>query len=305
MRRAIDELSGRERHGSGTRRDRLADCRVGFGAGGCRARPELFRGSGLAWRRCWSFWIRMRDGTLSAEEIAEREDSVAARRHGCERRGGGERNPPAQRAASRACPCEMGHSLVVPLDANTDWDSLAATLASVYARQRAHRADSTTPIKERIRAATRRSRQTIAELLMSRPMFRCAWISEASRRDKRRVRRCREPGAARRKRSRDGNGRCHQPGSRRRLSGDFGRPVRPANRARRRSESQIGVGAVIDGNPLLRLVDQDQDQRLTLRERQELSGLLTSLDRDARRQAGRGRNADADSPGGDLGTARA
>ncbi len=47
------------------------------------------------------------------------------------------------------------------------------------------------------------------------------------------------------------------------------------------SASQIAIGAVIDGNPLLRLVDHDQDGRLTLRERQDLRALLTELDLDA------------------------
>jgi hypothetical protein len=46
------------------------------------------------------------------------------------------------------------------------------------------------------------------------------------------------------------------------------------------SGSQLAIGAVIDGNPLVRLLDGDQDGRLTLRERQQLSGLLTALDRD-------------------------
>jgi hypothetical protein len=46
------------------------------------------------------------------------------------------------------------------------------------------------------------------------------------------------------------------------------------------SGSQLAIGAVIDGNPLLRLLDSDQDGRLTLRERQQLSGLLSAIDRD-------------------------
>jgi len=39
--------------------------------------------------------------------------------------------------------------------------------------------------------------------------------------------------------------------------------------------------AVFDGNPLLRLLDHDNDGRLTRRERQEISGLFASLDRDS------------------------
>jgi Ca2+-binding EF-hand superfamily protein len=44
--------------------------------------------------------------------------------------------------------------------------------------------------------------------------------------------------------------------------------------------TQAAIGAAIDGNPLLRLLDRDNDQRLTMRERQELSGMLAALDRD-------------------------
>jgi hypothetical protein len=44
--------------------------------------------------------------------------------------------------------------------------------------------------------------------------------------------------------------------------------------------TQIAIGAAFDGNPLLRLLDHDNDGRLTRRERQEISGLFASLDRD-------------------------
>ena len=43
--------------------------------------------------------------------------------------------------------------------------------------------------------------------------------------------------------------------------------------------NQIAIGAAFDGNPLLRLLDHDNDGRLTRRERQEISGLLASFDR--------------------------
>jgi hypothetical protein len=43
--------------------------------------------------------------------------------------------------------------------------------------------------------------------------------------------------------------------------------------------AQIAIGAVFDGNTLLRLLDHDNDGRLTRRERQEISGLFASLDR--------------------------
>ena len=45
--------------------------------------------------------------------------------------------------------------------------------------------------------------------------------------------------------------------------------------------TQIAIGAAFDGNPLLRLLDHDNDGRLTYRERKEISGLLASLDRNS------------------------
>jgi hypothetical protein len=45
--------------------------------------------------------------------------------------------------------------------------------------------------------------------------------------------------------------------------------------------TQIAIGAALDGNPLLRLLDHDSDGRLTRRERQELGGLFASLDRNS------------------------
>jgi hypothetical protein len=51
------------------------------------------------------------------------------------------------------------------------------------------------------------------------------------------------------------------------------------------SASQVAVGAVVDGDPLLRMIDRDQDGRLTSRERQALSDLVSGLDRDGDGQA--------------------
>jgi hypothetical protein len=49
--------------------------------------------------------------------------------------------------------------------------------------------------------------------------------------------------------------------------------------------SQIAVGAAVDGDPLLRTVDRDQDGRLTSRERQALTEQLRSLDKNNDGQA--------------------
>lgn len=43
---------------------------------------------------------------------------------------------------------------------------------------------------------------------------------------------------------------------------------------------QVAIGAVIDGSPLMRQVDADNDHRLSLREIEAIAPLLTSLDRD-------------------------
>ena len=42
--------------------------------------------------------------------------------------------------------------------------------------------------------------------------------------------------------------------------------------------TQIAIGAIFDGNPLLRLLDRDNDSRLTRRERQAIPDLFASLD---------------------------
>ena len=45
-------------------------------------------------------------------------------------------------------------------------------------------------------------------------------------------------------------------------------------------QTQIAVGAVVDGYPLFRLLDRDNDRRLTLRERRQLERCLAALDTD-------------------------
>jgi hypothetical protein len=59
---------------------------------------------------------------------------------------------------------------------------------------------------------------------------------------------------------------------------EFSAAQAPSDKNQTASASQIAIGAVIDGNPLLRLMDQDQDGRLTLRERHDLRALLAGLD---------------------------
>ena len=44
------------------------------------------------------------------------------------------------------------------------------------------------------------------------------------------------------------------------------------------AQNQTAIGAVVDGYPLFRLLDQDNNRRLTLREGRQLAGLLSDLD---------------------------
>lgn len=44
-------------------------------------------------------------------------------------------------------------------------------------------------------------------------------------------------------------------------------------------QTQVSVGAVVDGYPLFRLLDHDNNRQLTLRERRSIDSLLTKLDR--------------------------
>jgi hypothetical protein len=48
---------------------------------------------------------------------------------------------------------------------------------------------------------------------------------------------------------------------------------------------QIAIGAVVDGDPLLRVIDSDQDGRLTSREREDLAEFIRGLDKNGDGQA--------------------
>jgi hypothetical protein len=158
-----------------------------------------------------------------------------------------------------------GHSVVVLVDAKTEWDSLAATLDKIYGEEGgasagyprgllAVPADITlrvdfSAVKDEEKLASGASVVSVRQGLLS--------SSEAVV-------------ASNDVLSLD-------------VAGDFiefsaaGSTLSKNDSA---SASQIAIGAVIDGNPLLRLVDRDQDGRLTLRERQDLRALVAELDRD-------------------------
>jgi hypothetical protein len=181
-------------------------------------------------------------------------------------------------------PFKSGNPLVVILDSNTDWDALATTLANVYGPtgSAAPAVESTAPIKERIargaatltadalRGLTDESADVSLRVDFGDGADAAAGLSVVAA----------SPEFTTEK---DAVTAAEND-----ITVDIGSDYLEISAAgvagksnSAMSDSQIAVGAVIDGNPLLRVLDQDQDQRLTLRERQQLKGLLASLDRDS------------------------
>jgi hypothetical protein len=223
------------------------------------------------------------DGLLSADEIAT-SDGVLLRAdfdanevvEVSEIRRANRREP--------SLPFKMGHSLVVILDANTDWDALATTLASVYSQttNASVAADSTAPIKDRIARGDTSLTADSLRVLMDDSADVSLRVDFSNGADA-------ASGVALVAASPEFiNQENAVTATENVITVDLGSDYLEVSAAgvsgkanSVASESQIAVGAVIDGNPLLRVLDQDQDGRLTLRERQALKGLLTSLDRDS------------------------
>ena len=184
-----------------------------------------------------------------------------------------------------------GHALVLPLDANTEWEALAAQAIHIYGGKAnsVSAASSTAGIKERIAHGEasldgEAMRQLCAEPadITLRVDFGAengekgkgvSVLSVASDLAESSEAVCATADVV----SLD-------------IGGDyveFSAAQRPAENEADASASQLAVGAVIDGNPIERLLDRDQDGRFTRRERQELAGLLAALDRDEDGQVAR------------------
>jgi hypothetical protein len=203
------------------------------------------------------------DGDLSATEISQAADSLKrADFNGddvvevSELRRATSRPPTSTRAA--------GHSLVALLDANTDWDSLAANLTRVYGGQLTGASDvqirslcsepADVTLRVDFASATNEGKQTsqLSVLSVGPELSENADAIVAT------------------------NDVISFD-----VGGDFieysAAQTDGANNIDA-GASQLAIGAVVDGNPLERLLDRDQDGRFTLRERQELGGLLAALD---------------------------
>jgi hypothetical protein len=156
-----------------------------------------------------------------------------------------------------------GHSLVVRLDKNTDWTSLATTMQSLYGNRNTSSTfeedgllNASADIAMRIDFKSAANQQHVPSgvaVLSIREGISAAPEAVIASNDALSV----DVG---------GDHIEFAAGQSRDQSGE------------RSMASQIAVGAVIDGNPLLRLIDRDHDGRLTLRELQELLSLLAALD---------------------------
>jgi Ca2+-binding EF-hand superfamily protein len=156
-----------------------------------------------------------------------------------------------------------GHSLVVRLDKNTDWTSLATTMQSIYG----NRNTSSTFSEDALLNASADIAMRIDFKLRLNQQQASGGVTVVS------IREGISAGPEAVMASNDALGFD--------VGGDyieFAAGQSPDESGERSMVSQIAVGAVIDGNPLLRLIDRDQDARLTLRERQDLRDQLAALD---------------------------
>jgi hypothetical protein len=178
-----------------------------------------------------------------------------------------------RRAADRpvAIPFDTEHSLLVQLDATTDWDALAATMSRLYVASGANQS----ALAGNVRAFVERPADVTLRIdfgTSEKPASGVSVVAVSS-----------ELGDASKIVSATKDIVTLD------LGGDY-IEFAAAQGADRDladvSETQVAIGAAIDGNPLLRLLDRDNDHRLTMRERQELAVLLSALDRNGDRAVG-------------------
>jgi hypothetical protein len=231
--------------------------------------PVLLLGPSLSWQRArlapvLAYLDRENDGGLSAAEIASATNSL--------QRADIDANDvldasEIRRAVDRpvTTPFDTDHSPLVELDGATDWDALAATLDRVYRAERMNTNTSIGGVRELLHKP---SDVTLRVDFNSKDEaakgVSIVSVSNALGESDKVVTATKDV-----------------------ITLDLGSDYIEFSAAQPKagdqtdvSGTQVAVGAVVDGNPLLRLLDRDNDQRLTTRERQALSGLLSALDRD-------------------------
>jgi hypothetical protein len=231
--------------------------------------------TGLSWQRAGvapleNYLDQDRDGALSAAEIGQADSALKRADFNSddvlevtEIRRATSHSPVAHSAEGHSAD---GHSLLVLLDSRTDWDSLARTFDRIYGDGDERptgdpRELLAVPADITLRVDFHASREkdepaSGAAVVSIRKELQATGEAVVASSDVL---------------SLDAGGDFIE----------FSAAQAPSEGNQAASASQIAIGAVIDGNPLLRLVDHDQDGRLTLRERQDLRALVTELDRDA------------------------
>jgi hypothetical protein len=179
-----------------------------------------------------------------------------------------------------------GHSLVVLLDANTDWEWLSANLSRAYAAgaEVSTGALPASSIKDRIAQGDATIAAGQLQELCSVPADITLKVDFRSDSDKENQINALSLLAVAPELATGGDAAVVATTDVISVAagGDFveiSAAQQDANKDSASSVSQIAIGAVVDGNPLERLLDRDQDGRFTHRERQELGGLVAALDR--------------------------
>jgi hypothetical protein len=235
----------------------------------------------LTWQRAgeaplWSLLDQDSDGALSSDEINQRDASLAETDADANdvvalselRRSG--------KPANIKFPAE-GHSLIVPLDANTEWDSLAASFGRSYRSENGmsgpiaassellnSAADITLCVNLVAKNSSAEQGNSTSGVLLLSVSSELAAVNKSVTATADVI-------------------SLELAGSVLEISAGQASGDETAERA----AAQVAIGAVLDGYPLMRLIDRDQDDRLTLRERQDLGGLLTALDRNGDRKLSR------------------
>ena len=251
-------------------------------------------GPSLSWQRAslaplLAYLDQDAGGALSSDEIAQAESLL--------KRADVDANDVLEvselrRATNRplAAPKAAGHSLIVPLDDNTDWDALAANLMRIYGGDEADAApaqasapQASASLKERVARGDPALDGTELRRLCGEPADIVLRVDFGAAKDK--SQRANAVSVL----SVDSTlAASSEPISATNdvisvdIGGDFVEftaAQAPSASESDAGASQLAIGAVIDGNSLERLLDRDQDGRFTLRERQELGGLLAALDR--------------------------
>jgi hypothetical protein len=247
-------------------------------------------GPGMSWQRAGlapllAYLDQDADGELSMNEISQAE-SLAKRADadGNEVVDISELRRQSDRPATTTG--STGHSLVVMLDGNTDWELLAANLTRVYGSSAEVSTEGSS--QQSIQHRIARGDSTIAgadlEELCSVPADVTLRIDFSTAKAEENQANPVSLLAVAPELAVDGEAAAVATSEVISVAaaGDFVEICAAQGGVvenQEASASQLAIGAVIDGNSLERLVDRDQDGRFTHRERQELSGLLGALDR--------------------------